>query len=327
LSQRKRAFVALASTSSRRRLKRVRSEWTFSALAAVLVTACGGSVANEPAPPDGEARDAGVRDASVVVDASFDAVVIEDAAVEAAIEAGDAAFDSGCGAITPSGSTAVAYQIDPGHSGGQPGDHLSLPLCQRWSVDLGGSVSYPLVAQGLVFVTVGSAADAGGSVDLVALDEHTGAIAWGPIALGGTYPMGHATYENGRIFAVNSDGQLSAFDAMTGTLEWSEVLVDADGGATPGQFTSPPTALGGVVYVGSSVELYAVSEELGTVVWTHAIPTVHSSPAVSPTGVYVGGGWEPARTPSSTNTGWHPRPGRSSGTCPGGSRRTRSGSR
>src|SRR5205807_1436882 len=79
---------------------------------------------------------------------------------------------------------AVSYRIDPAHSGAQPGDTLAPPLIQRWSVDLGGNVSYPLIAGGRIFVT---AADANYGSRLYALDPGTGATLWGPVELGGTY--------------------------------------------------------------------------------------------------------------------------------------------
>ena len=281
-------------------MKRMRRGWTLPALVALLASGCGGGLISEPTPPDGEARDAGVRDAFAPVDGSSDAIIAIDVVTQPPIEAGDGATDSGCAPITPTGSTAVAYQIDPGHSGDQPGDHLSLPLCQRWSVDLGGSVSYPLVAQGRVFVTVGGGTDAGDGVALVALDEHTGAIAWGPVALGGMYPMAHATYDNGSVFAVNSDGELSAFDAGTGALAWSVALPEEDaGGGDAGavQFSSPPTAFGGMVFVGSDETFYGVSESGGAVVWTAAIPTEHSSPAVSASAVYASEYIDPVTDP------------------------------
>jgi outer membrane protein assembly factor BamB len=270
----------------------VRRDRTFPALAALFAAACGGSVASDAAPPDGEAADSGARDASAPVDASLDVVAVEDGAVESAIDSGGATTDGGCNAITPTGSSAVAYQIDPGHSGGQPGDHLSLPLCQRWSVDLGGSVSYPLVAQGLVFVTVGSAVDAGGGVALVALDEHTGKTVWGPVALGGTVPMAHATYDDGHVLALDSDGQLSQLDATTGAPGWSVALSEGDagdGGGGVGSFTSPPTALAGMVYVSGSLQTFGVNDDSGAVVWSAPMGTLHSAPAVSATGVY--GAW------------------------------------
>ena len=48
---------------------------------------------------------------------------------------------------------AVAYQINIAHNGVQADSSLSPPFWLRWQVTLPGLVSYPLIAQGLVFVT------------------------------------------------------------------------------------------------------------------------------------------------------------------------------
>ncbi|HMG77030.1 MAG TPA: FG-GAP repeat protein, partial [Pyrinomonadaceae bacterium] len=78
----------------------------------------------------------------------------------------------------PTKGTAVAYQIDATHSGAQF-DTVTPPLARRWSRDLGGQISYPLIANGRIFVTV--------ATKLYALDEVNGATLWGPVDLGGTY--------------------------------------------------------------------------------------------------------------------------------------------
>src|SRR5262249_11983446 len=78
----------------------------------------------------------------------------------------------------PEGSVAVAYQIDAAHTGAQLKANLRLPLARRWSRDLGSTgISYPLVANGRVFITV--------DTQLFALDARDGALAWGPLELGG----------------------------------------------------------------------------------------------------------------------------------------------
>jgi len=170
----------------------------------------------------------------------------------------------------------VAYQIDATHSGAQF-DTVTPPLARRWSRDLGGQISYPLIANGRIFVTV--------ATKLYALDEVNGATLWGPVDLGGTYGWSNAAYDAGRVFAVNYNGVLSAFDAASGALLWSKQL--------PGQyaFDSPPTASGGVVYVvgaGTGVTLYAVDEQDGAVNWSELMFSgSDSSPAVTSTGVFV----------------------------------------
>src|SRR5271166_2677871 len=57
---------------------------------------------------------------------------------------------------------AVAYQINPEHSGSiNLTNGFSGNLKQLWSVNLNGIVSYPLIANGMAFVTVanGSSGD------------------------------------------------------------------------------------------------------------------------------------------------------------------------
>ena len=170
---------------------------------------------------------------------------------------------------TPSGGgQAVAYQIDPTHSGAQF-DVVNTPLTQRWSRNLGSAVSYPLIAGGKVFVAAGT--------QLYGLNGANGTTAWGPIDIG-NYPG--IAYESGRVFAINSAGLLRGFDAGTGNQVWTRQL--------QGQaFSSPPTAVGGTVYINSSSNVYAVNAQDGTVKWTMPlVGSQHSSPAVTTTGVY-----------------------------------------
>lgn len=182
----------------------------------------------------------------------------------------------------PTKGTSVAYQIDATHSGAQF-DTVVPPLTQRWSRDLGGQISYPLIAGGRIFVTVANQSSYG--TKLYALDEANGATLWGPVDLGGSFFWSNAAYDAGRVFALNFDGLLRAFDAASGALLWSKQL--------PAQhaFSSPPTASGGVVYVGgagSGTTVYAVDEQDGTVNWAALLFSgSNSSPAVTPTGVVV----------------------------------------
>ncbi|UQA63308.1 PQQ-binding-like beta-propeller repeat protein [Polyangium aurulentum] len=178
---------------------------------------------------------------------------------------------------------AVTYQINPFHDGSQIGNPLPLPLTKKWSVNLGGQISYPLIAGGRVFVTVGKQPNYG--TKLHALDEHTGAPLWGPLTISGTYFFSGAAYDAGKVYVVNFDGVLRAFDAATGTFLWGKQM--------PGQyaFSSPPTAVDGKVYVGgagSGGTLYAVDGANGDVLWSMPVAGGDSSaPVVAPGGVYV----------------------------------------
>jgi outer membrane protein assembly factor BamB len=183
----------------------------------------------------------------------------------------------------PGADAAVAYQIGVSHDGYSPDTSIAPPLTSEWSDKFAGGVSYPLIADGKVFVTV---ADSGGSygTTLYALSPATGATAWSqPIS--GTYNFSNAAYDSGQVFVLNFDGLLRAFNAATGTLSWSVQL--------PGQsaFYSPPTAAGGLVYVSGSGyggTTYAVSETSGAVVWSQEVGNPElAGPALSGKSVFT----------------------------------------
>jgi len=178
---------------------------------------------------------------------------------------------------------AVAYQIDPSHSGFVRTELQPPPLRKRWEVNLGGPISYPLIADGKVFVTVADTSESG--TKLYALDSMTGDSVWGPISISSFFSWSNAAYDNGRIFVVNFDGLLSAYDAESGTLMWSRQLPDQY------SFTSPTVAVRGIVYTGGSGSggtVYAVNAFNGAILWTAPVENGdHSSPAVSYDGIYV----------------------------------------
>lgn len=170
--------------------------------------------------------DGGLLDADSSVEAGVDATDVPDV-VEASVESGtDASNDadsgpeasSACPPAIHSGSSAVAYQIDAQHTGAQPGDTLTLPLCQRWSHDFASDLSTPAIGNGSVFVV---ATPNGGPPNLYALDENTGAVVWGPKPLGTTlvnYFTGGVALDGDQLFAVGGGGLLAAFDPTTGTM-------------------------------------------------------------------------------------------------------------
>ena len=177
---------------------------------------------------------------------------------------------------------ATQFQINTTHTGSISVENLTPPLTQRWTVNFGQPISYPLIAEGRVFVTVKNAVVQGSS--LYALDATNGAIIWS-FNLGGFSRLSGTCYENGRVFAVNGDGVLRAFDGATGNVIWNVQL--------PNQwsFSSPPTVLDGVIYTGgagSGGTVYAVNANTGAVLWTSSVANGdNSSPAVTNDGVYV----------------------------------------
>ena len=198
-------------------------------------------------------------------------------------------FIAVCG-WTQSKDQSATFQITATHNAVSSTSGMQPPLRVAWSVNLGATVSYPLIAGGRVFVIAGDYT--ANSVNMYALDVRNGTVLWGPVAIArGYYWWAAAAYDNGKIFVVPNtvsglvSGAMFAYDAASGKQLWSVAL--------PGQyfFTSPPTALNGVVYTGgagSGGTVYAVRETDGKVLWTGSVENGDgSSPAVSSNGVYV----------------------------------------
>ena len=170
------------------------------------------------------------------------------------------------------------FQINTTHTGSVSVDHLTPPLKQRWVVNFGQPISYPLIADGKVFVTV--KASTGQGTTLYALNSTSGAIVWSS-ALGGDFWWSASCYENGRVFALNGSGLLRAFDGATGNVIWSVQLPQSI-------WDAPPTAFQGVVYVSGNLKVYAINASTGATLWTSSVVNGDtSSPAVTNEGVYV----------------------------------------
>jgi outer membrane protein assembly factor BamB len=156
-------------------------------------------------------------------------------------------------------------------------------------------ISYPLIAQGLVFVTTNT----NHGKALMALDEHTGATVWSR-NLNGTWGFVNAAYDSGKVFALNYDGLLKAFDAATGALLWSANV--------GGNCTSPPTAANGIVFTSGGAFVYGVNESNGAVLWRMPVDGGdHSSPAVTLGSVFVSyvGPQAYAFSPATGQELWH----------------------
>jgi hypothetical protein len=70
---------------------------------------------------------------------------------------------------------AVAYRTNPAHTAQNTMPDLTLPLQVKWDVNLGGDASYPLIANGEVFVlTPGTLSPGGSHYQLTALNASTG---------------------------------------------------------------------------------------------------------------------------------------------------------
>lgn len=203
-------------------------------------------------------------------DAGVDAGMDPADAGQPARDAGFFADDSGCPPSWATGTEATAYQIDSAHTGAQPEDRLTLPLCERWRRDLGAPAGYPVVSGGLVYV---AAASSSSTRQLWALDQYSGATRWGPVVLTGTYWWVALTVGDGAVFALSDNGTLVAFDALDGHQRWISQV---------GSASSAPTVTAAGLFVSVSGAVKGLDPATGATRWTR--PVVNgdqSSPAVS----------------------------------------------
>jgi outer membrane protein assembly factor BamB len=191
------------------------------------------------------------------------------------------------------GALAVAYQINVAHSGVQTDVALTPPFSLRWRVTLPAQVSYPLIAEGKVFVTAASSADnATRTPVLYALDQASGQTLWSQ-TLPVEWQRANAAYDAGRIFVSGNNpfvccdsqnGVVLAYAADTGKLLWRTQL--------PGEYgtTAAPTAANGVVYVSGAGAggLYSISEDDGRILARQPVQYGdQSSPTLSGGAVFV----------------------------------------
>ncbi|MGD0190400.1 MAG: PQQ-binding-like beta-propeller repeat protein [Rhizomicrobium sp.] len=172
----------------------------------------------------------------------------------------------------PQSQYAVAYQINPAHSGSiNLSGGFKPKLSQAWTRKLDSALSYPLIAEGLVFT---SSQD--GTVS--ALDLSTGTTVW--TVSGGSIGL---AYDDGQLFVLWYDGLLSAYAAQTGASNWTTQLSNIQG------YDSAPMAVNGQLYAGEvGGYLSAVDEATGDVQWIQPVNGgMDSSPAYGDGGIFV----------------------------------------
>jgi outer membrane protein assembly factor BamB len=191
------------------------------------------------------------------------------------------------GSAGPSASTN--YSINAAHDGAQPSERIASPLTKRWNRQFSDHVSYPVVANGRVFLSMTDYVPAAGKYSLAvgAYSLENGTPLWGPIAVSDIYRL---AYEAGRLFGLGqNNGLLQAWDEATGTVLWSASLHDIDGQYSfDAQF---PVAEGGLVYasaVGDNETVYAFDEQTGAPRWHTKVADVSGPPiTVSGGAVYA----------------------------------------
>jgi outer membrane protein assembly factor BamB len=180
--------------------------------------------------------------------------------------------------LTPASASgqAVTFQADPAHTGYAHDPRVAPPLRQAWARSFPGKVSYPVIAEGKVFVTT-RLDEKIPNVTLLALSARDGRTVWSR-DLGPTTYVAHAAYDAGRVYVTlhgshPDEPALLAFSAATGAPLW-----DVKGGSPAG----PPVATGGDVYfmVSSGVAAYRGSD--GAFLWiAHSSSSGAGAPAVT----------------------------------------------
>jgi outer membrane protein assembly factor BamB len=241
--------------------------------------ACGSSASAVSQLDGGVDADAGTRGSSD--DASLDATSPDGTLVDATTDG--AQGDAGGGDPT----AATSYLLNPAHTSTIEDPTLAPPLALAWTHDFGSPlrVSYPLVADGLAYLVLTDETEgASPTLQLVALDETTGATAWGPVALPTTQLVGTHAYDGGRVFVVYDTATgcgASAYDGATGAPAWT---VDVAGCASAAE----PAAYEGILYV-NGIVLAALDESTGATLWSETVPTLFEVPAVGAPAVTVDG--------------------------------------
>ena len=175
---------------------------------------------------------------------------------------------------------AVAYQINPAHSGHVVfASGFNPPLTKLWSRDFSGSyygATYPLIADGKVFmVAYGN--------DVYALNTQTGDTVWEHLFSGSGF---QPAYDNGMLFLTDDSGRITSLNAKNGRQRWS-VLPN---GATTAH--AAPIAVNGIVYTtavsNSSLAVYGIDETSGAQKWWNLVGNSdYVTPAYGDGGVYL----------------------------------------
>lgn len=208
--------------------------------------------------------------------------------------------------VAAGGAVAVAqgpltYHITPDHAGQLFFPGMNPPLSLKWSVNLSGMVSYPIIIGDRVFVAAGN--------NLMALDAETGDVLWSQSTTSGYEVWSGPAYENGLLFAAPGLGQhengiLCAFSPTDGHQVWCTQL--------PGAYSlaGAPAAFDGIVYVYALGMLYAVRESDGSLLWdAFGLPFGDEiNPTATDSGVYLAGFCSASKfQPDSGTTVWSDR--------------------
>lgn len=173
------------------------------------------------------------------------------------------------------GSDVATLRVDTAHTGVASAAVVSaasaFPGAPRWTAAIRGSLSYPLIGDGKLFVLALPWDGTGDSrLRLHALDPATGQDAWGaPVIVSSLHRRGYMALEGRRLVVVTSDCEVSGFDTGSGARLWSRSLAQALRNVWV--CDAAPTVRNGIAYVvGSGVASTptALDVEDGHILWT-----------------------------------------------------------
>jgi outer membrane protein assembly factor BamB len=171
---------------------------------------------------------------------------------------------------------ATTFQINPAHDGNV--DFVagfSPPLVKVWTFDTGGTVTYPLIANGSLYVV-------SNGNDVFGLELGDGSKEWEHL-LGGGGNLG--AYDNGVLF-FNSGSQLLALKAKNGKQLWATNDFTPKGRIASN--STAPIAFKGTVYIGG-FGATAFDEKTGSLKWSQGADATDTQVAYGNKGIYAGG--------------------------------------
>ena len=189
------------------------------------------------------------------------------------------------GRTAPPSSDITTLRVDTAHTGvagaAAVGAGSPFPTAPRWTAAIRGSLSYPLIGDGKVFVLALPWDSNGDSrLRLHALDPTTGADAWaGPVILSTFHRRGYMALEGRRLVVVTSDCQVIGIDTASGARLWSVDLAQA----LPNVWNcdGPPTLRNGIAYVlgaGVAATPAALDAEDGRILWARRVSLAGGAP-------------------------------------------------
>lgn len=187
-------------------------------------------------------------------------------------------------ADAPSNDVAT-LRADTAHTGVSNAATVSaaspFPVAPRWTAPIRGSLSYPLMGDGKVFVLALPWDSNGESrLRLHALDPTTGADAWaGPLILSTFHRRGYMALEGRRLVVVTSDCDVYGVDTTSGARLWSVNLAQT----LPNVWVcdAPPTIRNGIAYIvgaGVAATPAALDAENGQVLWARRVSVGGGAP-------------------------------------------------